>query len=66
MSMSNLLDRLVAVVGAHEEEGAMDADPKQRRKVDRLASGEGTMESCSWGQDWWQETKAGIEQLSRR
>lgn len=49
MSMSNLLDGLVAIVGAHEEEGAMDADPEQRRQVDRLASGEGVMESSSWG-----------------
>lgn len=66
MSMSNLLDGLVAIVGAHEEEGAMDADPEQRRQVDRLVSGEGVMESSSWGQDQWQETKARIEQLSRR
>lgn len=59
MSMSNLLDRLVAVVGAHEEEGAMDADPKQRRKVDRLASGEGTMESCSWGKTMAETARIG-------
>lgn len=64
--MSNLLVRLVAVVGAHEEEGAMDADREQRRKVDRLASGEGAIGSSSWGQDRWQETETGIEQLSRR